>query len=144
MKTQHIGLVATATTTFEEPYLLARKFASLDHISKGRAGWNIVTTAESEDALNFSRTEHMQRDVRYERAREFVEIVRGLWDSWATDAFVHDKVTGRYVDPSKVHVLNHRGKHFSVRGPLNIARAPQGHPLLFSAGQSEDGKEIAA
>jgi FMN-dependent oxidoreductase (nitrilotriacetate monooxygenase family) len=142
--TKHIGLVATATTTFEEPYLLARKYASLDHISRGRAGWNIVTTSESEDALNFSLTEHMPRDVRYPRAREFVDVVKGLWDSWDEDAFPEDKATGRYLDASKVHILDHKGKHFQVKGPLNISRAPQGHPVLFTAGQSEDGKELAA
>lgn len=144
MTTRHIGLVATATTTYEEPFLLARKFASLDHISKGRAGWNIVTTSEPDDALNFGRSEHMPRDARYERAREFVSVVKDLWDSWAPDAFVQDQSTGRYLDAAKVHVLNHKGKYFSVRGPLNVARSPQGRPLLFNAGQSEDGKEIAA
>jgi alkanesulfonate monooxygenase len=144
MTTRHIGLVATATTTYEEPYLVARKFASLDRLSKGRAGWNIVTTSMAEDSMNFSRDEHVPRDERYERAREFVEIVFGLWDSWAADAFVHDKATGRYLDPSKVHILDHKGKHFSVRGPLNVARSPQDRPLVFNAGQSEDGKDVSA
>ncbi len=142
--THHIGLVATATTTFEEPYLLARKFASLDHISGGRAGWNIVTTSEPEDALNFGLDEHMPREIRYPRAREFVDVVKGLWDSWDEDAFPEDKESGRYLDASKVHVLDHKGKFFKVKGPLNIARAPQGHPVLFTAGQSDDGKELAA
>lgn len=144
MKTRHIGLVATATTTFEEPYLLARKFASLDRISNGRAGWNIVTTSSTEDAFNFGRDEHMERGARYDRAREFVEVVLGLWDSWAPDAFIQDKASGIYLDPAKVKVLNHTGNHFSVRGPLNVARSPQERPLVFNAGQSEAGKEISA
>jgi FMN-dependent oxidoreductase (nitrilotriacetate monooxygenase family) len=142
--TSKIGMLATATTTYEEPYLLARRFASLDHLSKGRACWNIVTTSYSDDALNFSRTEHMAKDLRYERAREFVEVVKGLWDSWAEDAFVQNKETGQFLDPGRVRVLNHKGKHFAVRGPLNVARMPQGVPVLFSAGQSEDGRELAA
>jgi alkanesulfonate monooxygenase len=144
MVTKHVGLVATATTTYEEPYTLARKFASLDHLSNGRAGWNLVTTSNAEDALNFGRTEHVARDVRYERAKEFADVVKGLWDSWAADAFPQDKATGQYLDPNKVHVLNHKGNHFSVRGPLNVARAPQGYPVIFSAGQSDPGKELIA
>lgn len=144
MKTKHIGLVATATTTFEEPYLLARKFASLDRISGGRAGWNIVTTSSSDDAFNFGRDELMGRAERYDRAREFVEVVLGLWDSWASDAFIQDKAGGRYLDPGKVRVINHAGKHFSVRGPLNVARSPQDRPLVFNAGQSLDGREMSA
>ena len=144
MATSRIGLVATATTTYEEPYTVARKFASLDHISKGRAGWNLVTTSFDGDALNFSHSAHVPREVRYERAVEFAEVVKGLWDSWADDAFVQDKAAGRYLDPTKVHVLNHKGKHFSVAGPMNIARPPQGHPLIFSAGQSEAGLELSA
>jgi alkanesulfonate monooxygenase len=142
--TKHIGLVATATTTYEEPYTLARKFGSLDHISGGRAGWNLVTTSNEGDALNFSREAHVGRDTRYERAVEFAQVVKGLWDSWADDAFTQDKTSGQYLDPNKVHVLNHRGKHFSVRGPLNMARPPQGHPVIFSAGQSELGKDVSA
>lgn len=144
MKTEHVGLVATATTTYEEPYTLARKFASLDHISNGRAGWNLVTTSNAEDSMNFGKEQHMSRDERYERAREFVDVVRGLWDSWDEDAFPQDKSTGQFLDPGKVHLLNHRGKHFSVRGPLNVARPPQGHPVIFQAGQSEGGLELAA
>jgi alkanesulfonate monooxygenase len=142
--TKHIGLVATATTTYEEPFMVARKFASLDHISGGRAAWNLVTTSNAEDSLNFNRTEHMARDERYERATEFASIVRGLWDSWAEDAFPEDKATGQFLRPDRVHVLDHKGKHFSVRGPLNVARPPQGQPLIFCAGQSEAGKELAA
>src|ERR1700722_9508914 len=142
--TRHIGLLATATTTYDEPYLVARRFASLDHLSKGRACWNIVTTSYPDDALNFSRTEHVARGPRYERAREFVQVAKGLWDSWAEDAFIQDQATGRFLDPSRVHVLNHKGKHFQVKGPLNVARCPQGYPLLFSAGQSEEGRDLAA
>jgi FMN-dependent oxidoreductase (nitrilotriacetate monooxygenase family) len=142
--TSSIGLLATATTTYDEPYSLARRFASLDHVSKGRACWNIVTTSYPEDSLNFSRTEHVAKDVRYDRAREFVTVTKGLWDSWAEDAFVQDKATGQFLDPERVHVLNHVGKHFQVKGPLNVARMPQGYPVLFMAGQSEDGRELAA
>ncbi|MDB5414541.1 MAG: xenobiotic compound DszA family monooxygenase [Rubritepida sp.] len=144
MVTKHIGLVATATTTYDEPFAVARRFASLDHISKGRAGWNLVTTSNAGDALNFSHEAHVGRDDRYERAAEFAGIVKGLWDSWADDAFPQDKATGQYLDPKKVHALNHKGKHFSVAGPLNAPRPPQGHPLIFSAGQSEAGKELSA
>ncbi len=142
--TKFIGLLATATTTYEEPYALARRFASLDHLSKGRACWNIVTTSYPDDALNFSRTEHMAKDVRYERAREFVAVAKGLWDSWAEDAFVQDKATGQFLDPARVRVLDHAGKHFQVKGPLNVARMPQGYPVLFLAGQSEEGRDLAA
>jgi FMN-dependent oxidoreductase (nitrilotriacetate monooxygenase family) len=144
MHTSRIGLLATATTTYEEPYLLSRKFASLDHLSKGRACWNVVTTSYPGDALNFSRTEHVAREVRYERAREFVDVCKGLWDSWAEDAFVQNKETGQYLDPTRVHTLNHKGKHFTVKGPLNVARMPQGYPVLFMAGQSEPGRDLAA
>ncbi|WP_428487785.1 LLM class flavin-dependent oxidoreductase [Rhodopila sp.] len=142
--TSCIGLLATATTTYDEPYSLARRFASLDHLSKGRACWNIVTSSYPDDSLNYSRTEHVAKDIRYERAREFVTIAKGLWDSWAEDAFVQDKATGQFLDPTRVRVLNHVGKHFSVKGPLNVARMPQGYPVLFLAGQSEDGRELAA
>jgi alkanesulfonate monooxygenase len=144
MVTEHIGLVATSTTTYDEPYAVARRFASLDHISKGRAGWNLVTTSNPGDALNFSHEEHVAREDRYERAAEFAGIVKGLWDSWADDAFPQDKASGRFLDPSRVHALNHRGKHFRVAGPLNAPRPPQGHPVIFSAGQSETGKELSA
>lgn len=144
MKTQHIGLVATATTSLEEPYTVARKFASLDKLSKGRAGWNVVTTGMAEEALNFSLDELLPRDLRYGRAREFVEVVQGLWNSWADDAFVQNKETGQYLDPARVNMLNHKGEFFKVRGPLNVSRSPQGRPLIFSAGQSSDGKELSA
>ena len=143
-QTRNIGLVATATTTYESPYLLARKFASLDHLSQGRAGWNIVTSSTPEDALNFSRDEHVAKNERYARAVEFVTIAKGLWDSWAKDAFLEDKQSGRFLDPTKVHVLNYKSALFSVRGPLNVARCPQGQPVLFSAGQSENGRELSA
>jgi len=142
--TKNIGFVATATTTYEEPFTIARKFASLDHLSGGRAGWNLVTTQYTEDAKNFSRDEHVARDTRYERARESLDVVRSLWDSWASDAFVQDKATGQYLDPEKVRLTNHRGKNFSVKGPLNVARTPQGQPVVFMAGQSEAGRELAA
>lgn len=142
--TRRIGLVATATTSYEEPFTIARKFASLDHLSAGRSGWNLVTTQYVEDAKNFGRDEHMGRVERYERARESLDVVRTLWDSWATDAFLQDKSTGRYLDPTRVRLANHRGTHFAVKGPLNVARTPQGQPVVFMAGQSEAGKELAA
>ena len=142
--TRHLGFVATATTSFEEPYAIARKFASLDHLSGGRAAWNLVTTQYVEDARNFNRDEHMGREERYERARESLDVVRALWDSWAADAFVQDKATGRYLDPGRVRRADHRGRHFQVRGPLNVGRAPQGQPVVFMAGQSDAGKDLAA
>jgi N-acetyl-S-(2-succino)cysteine monooxygenase len=142
--TEHIGLVATATTSYNEPYNIARRFASLDHISGGRAGWNVVTSSNLSEAYNFGREAHFEHDERYDRAIEFTEIVCGLWDSWDDDAFVRDRATGRYFDPAKLHVLNHKGNHFSVRGPLNVARPPQGHPVIFQAGSSEAGRELAA
>ena len=142
--TSNIGLLVTATTTYDEPYLMARRFASLDYLSKGRACWNVVTTSYPGDALNFSREEHVPRLDRYERSREFVDVCKGLWDSWAADAFIQDQASGRFLDPSRVRELNHRGKHFQVKGPLNVARPPQGWPVLFLAGQSEEGREMAA
>lgn len=142
--TERIGLIATATTTYNEPYHIARKFASLDHISKGRAGWNLVTSVVSDEAWNFGRENHVEHADRYQRAEEFHDVVKGLWDSWDDDAFVRDKDSGRYFDPNKLHVLNHKGEHFSVRGPLNVARPPQGHPVLVQAGASQDGRRLAA
>ncbi|MDR6953397.1 FMN-dependent oxidoreductase (nitrilotriacetate monooxygenase family) [Ancylobacter sp. 3268] len=142
--TRHIGLIATATTTYNEPFHIARKFASLDHISKGRAGWNLVTSSGEAEAANFGRDSHPAHADRYDRAREFARVVTGLWDSWEDDAFVRDKESGLYFEPSKQHVLNHRGPHFAVRGPLNVARAPQGRPVLVQAGSSEAGRELAA
>ncbi len=144
MMTRHIGLVATASTTYNEPYHIARKFASLDHISRGRAGWNVVTSWSEAEARNFSRERHLEYDVRYDRAAEFVEVVKGLWDSWDADAFVHDKESGLFYDPEKMHTLAHKGRHFSVQGPLTVSRTPQGHPVIVQAGASEQGKEIAA
>ena len=142
--TKHIGLVATATTTYNEPLHIARKFASLDHISGGRAGWNLVTSTNPKEALNFSKEAHLAHDDRYDRAREFAAVVRGLWDSWDEDAFVRNKASGRYFDPERLHVLDHKGEHFSVRGPLNVPRPPQGHPVIVQAGSSDVGKELAA
>ncbi len=142
--TEHIGLIATATTSYNEPYHIARKFASLDHLSKGRAAWNLVTSVVSDEAWNFGRESHIEHADRYQRAEEFHDVVKGLWDSWDDDAFPRDKASGQYFDPDKLHTLNHRGKHFAVRGPLNVARPPQGHPVLVQAGASEPGKALAA
>lgn len=142
--TEHIGLIATGSTTFDEPYHVARRFASLDHISGGRAGWNIVTTSNPDAALNFGLDDHMAHAERYRRAREFYDVVTGLWDSFADDAFVRDVESGIYVDPAKMHVLNHKGEYLSVRGPLNIARPVQGWPVIVQAGASEDGRQLAA
>ena len=144
MVTRRIGLVATASTTYNEPYHIARKFGSLDHISRGRAGWNIVTSWSQAEARNFNREQHLDYEVRYDRAAEFVEVVKGLWDSWDDDAFVHDKASGLFYDPARMHVLDHRGTHFAVRGPLTVARTPQGYPVMVQAGASEQGQEIAA
>jgi alkanesulfonate monooxygenase len=142
--TQHLGLVATATTSYNEPYNIARKFASLDLISGGRAGWNVVTSSNESEAFNFGREAHYRHDVRYDRAAEFADVVRGLWRSWDDDAFVRDRASQIYYDPAKVRELNHKGPHFSVKGPLNVARSPQGHPVVFQAGSSEAGRELAA
>ena len=142
--TDRIGLVSTATTTFDEPWFVARRFASLDHISGGRAGWNAVTASNAGDALNFSHSQPVGREERYARAEEFIEVVRGLWDSWADDAFIQDKTTGQFLDPARVRRLDHAGRHFKVAGPLNVPRTPQGQPVVFTAGQSAAGKELAA
>ncbi len=144
MVTERIGLVATASTTFDEPYHIARRFASLDHISNGRAGWNVVTTSNPDAALNFGMEEHVEHDERYHRAREFHSVVTGLWDSWADDAWLRDKEIGIFFDPDKLHVLAHKGEHLSVRGPLNIARPVQGWPVIVQAGASDAGRELAA
>jgi len=144
MVTDHLGLIATGSTTFDEPYHVARRFASLDHLSGGRAGWNIVTTSNPDAALNFGLEDHMEHDERYRRAREFFDVVTGLWDSWADDAFIRDVAGGIYFDPDRLHVLNHKGTYFSVRGPLNIARPVQGWPVIVQAGASEAGKQLAA
>jgi len=142
--TTHLGLVATSTTTYNEPYTLARQFASLDQISGGRAGWNLVTSNNEAEAFNYNRDQHYSHADRYDRALEFAEVVTGLWDSWDDDAFLLDKEGGRYFDPVKMHALNHRGKHFKVRGPLNVARSPQGRPVLVQAGASDTGRGLAA
>jgi FMN-dependent oxidoreductase (nitrilotriacetate monooxygenase family) len=142
--TTHLGLVATGSTTFDAPYHIARRFASLDHISGGRAGWNIVTTSNPDAALNFGLDEHMEHGERYRRAREFYDVVTGLWDSWADDAFVRDVDNGIFFDPAKMHVLGHKGKYLSVRGPLNIARPVQGWPVIVQAGASDAGRQLAA
>jgi alkanesulfonate monooxygenase len=144
MVTERIGLIATASTTFDEPYHIARRFASLDHISNGRAGWNVVTTANPDAALNFGLTEHVEHDERYRRAREFQAVVTGLWDSWADDAWQYDQASGIFFDPEKMHVLDHKGEHLSVRGPLNIARPVQGWPVIVQAGASDAGRQLAA
>ncbi|MGH1588698.1 LLM class flavin-dependent oxidoreductase [Methylobacterium phyllosphaerae] len=142
--TERIGLIATASTTYNEPYHVARKFASLDHISKGRAGWNLVTSHNPDEALNFGRDEHVGHATRYARAREFFDVVTGLWDSWADDAFTMDPESGLFFDPAKMRVLDHKGEHLKVKGPLNVARPVQGWPLIVQAGASEAGKQIAA
>jgi FMN-dependent oxidoreductase (nitrilotriacetate monooxygenase family) len=142
--TDRIGLVATGSTTFDAPYHIARRFASLDWISNGRAGWNIVTTSNPDAALNFGLDEHMEHGERYRRAREFYDVVTGLWDSWADDAFVRAVDDGIFFDPAKMHVLDHKGKYFSVRGPLNIARPVQGWPVIVQAGASDSGRQLAA
>ncbi|WP_200934716.1 LLM class flavin-dependent oxidoreductase [Rhizobium sp. Leaf341] len=142
--TERIGLVATASTTFDAPYHIARRFASLDHISDGRAGWNIVTTSNPDAALNFGLEEHVEHSERYRRAREFFDVVTGLWDSFADDAFVRDQESGLFFDPERLHVLAHQGPSLTVRGPLNIARPPQGWPVIVQAGQSEPGRQLAA
>ncbi|MGE0280856.1 MAG: LLM class flavin-dependent oxidoreductase [Rhizobiaceae bacterium] len=142
--TKKIGFIATASTTYEEPYTLARKFASLDLISNGRAGWNVVTSAGDDTARNFNRDIQPAHADRYDRAREHVETVTALWDSWEDDAFLRDKDSGRFYDTGKVHDINHKGAHFSVKGPLNVPRPVQGHPVVVQAGQSEDGRKLAA
>ncbi|MET8012133.1 LLM class flavin-dependent oxidoreductase [Streptomyces sp. NPDC005271] len=142
--TEHIGLIATVSTTFDEPFHVARRFASLDHLSGGRAGWNIVTSGNVAEARNFGREEHLAHRLRYERAAEFLDVATKLWDSWEDNAVVLDREGGVYADGDKVRAIGHRGVHFRVDGPLNVRRSPQGHPLLVQAGSSEDGKEFAA
>jgi N-acetyl-S-(2-succino)cysteine monooxygenase len=142
--TTHIGLISTATTTYNEPYNLARRFATIDHISGGRAGWNLVTSQVEDEAGNFGFDRHVEHTNRYERASEFYDVVAGLWDSWEDDAFLHDKASGIYYDTDKLHFLRHRGEFFSVRGPLNVSRTPQGRPVVAQAGSSDLGRELAA
>src|SRR6201996_5635248 len=142
--TTRIGLVGTASSTYNSPFNLARRFASLDLISGGRAGWNVVTSFDSEVSKNFGLDEHLDYATRYGRAREFVEVARGLWDSYEDDAFPADVESGVFLDPAKLHALNHRGEHFRVDGPLNLSRSPQGQPVIFQSGVSEDGRKLAA
>lgn len=142
--TENIGLIATASTSFTEPYNLARQFASIDHLSGGRAGWNLVTSSDPDAAFNFGHAAPIPHSERYRRAEEFADVVLGLWDSWEDDAFLRDRSSGRYFDPDKLHVLDHVGAHFRVRGPLNVPRTPQGRPVVVQAGSSESGKELAA
>ncbi|MEK3910506.1 LLM class flavin-dependent oxidoreductase [Paenibacillus sp. FSL H7-0331] len=142
--TDKIGVVGTLTVSYSEPFTVARQFASLDHISHGRAGWNIVTSWLEGSASNYSKEKHLDHDVRYRLAEEYLEVVKGLWDSWEDDAFVRNKETGEFFDKSKLHTLNHQGEFFSVKGPLNISRSKQGQPPILQAGTSEDGRNFAA
>jgi len=141
--TREIGLVCTATTTYDQPYLVARRFASLDHLSGGRAGWNVVTSAHANEARNFGGAVHPPKEVRYRRAREFVDVVCGLWDSFDEGALTFDRAQAQFYDPDKLHVLNHEGEFFRVRGPLMIPRSPQGRPIVVQAGASDDGRQLA-
>jgi FMN-dependent oxidoreductase (nitrilotriacetate monooxygenase family) len=142
--TRHIGLIATGTTTYNDPYHLARRFLTIDHISGGRAGWNLVTSQIEDEAANFGRDQHVDHAERYDRASEFYDVVADLWDSWEDGAILRDKTSGLFFDAAKVHLLNHQGKHFKVRGPLNVERSPQGRPVVAQAGSSEPGRELAA
>ncbi|MGW4891525.1 LLM class flavin-dependent oxidoreductase [Kitasatospora sp. NPDC004240] len=142
--TRRIGLISTASTSYYQPFHLARQFASLDHISRGRVGWNIVVSNSPNEARNFGLPDMLPHDERYERADEFLEVAKRLWESWDEDAVVRDRASGHYTDPDRIHLVRHRGKHFSVRGPLNIQRSPQVRPLLVQAGASEAGRSFAA
>ncbi|MGH7046891.1 MAG: LLM class flavin-dependent oxidoreductase [Stellaceae bacterium] len=142
--TRHIGLGATVSTSFGEPYHVARTFASIDHLSQGRAAWNVVTSAAARAALNFGREQHLEHDRRYEVANEFVDVVKGLWDCWDDGAILADRASGRYIEPRRVRPLNHQGRFFQVAGPINIARCPQGHPVIIQAGGSPAGLDLAA
>lgn len=142
--TEHIGFVATMSTSFHQPYNVARFFASLDRISDGRAGWNLVTSASPSEPHNFGQEKHIPAAERYARAAEFAQVVLGLWNSWDDDAFIEDREAGLYYDAERMHYLNHKGKYFSVRGPLTVRRSAQGHPVLVQAGQSEPGRALAA
>jgi alkanesulfonate monooxygenase len=142
--TKHIGLVCTKSTSFDEPYTIARMFATLDLISEGRAGVNIVTTGNGRSALNYSQEQHLAKPERYEIADEFVDVLIGLWDSWDADAFVYNRENSTFFEWDRMRVLNHKGKHFQVEGPLNVARSPQGRPVIVQAGASEEGRELAA
>ncbi|WP_405976254.1 LLM class flavin-dependent oxidoreductase [Streptomyces sp. NBC_00988] len=142
--TKHLGLVGTASSTYNSPFNLARRFASLDHISGGRAGWNVVTSFDTGTARNFGLDEHLDYATRYGRALEFVQVARGLWDSYEDDAFPADVERGVFLDPAKLHELDHAGEHFKIAGPLNLSRSPQGQPVIFQAGVSEEGRDLAA
>jgi N-acetyl-S-(2-succino)cysteine monooxygenase len=144
LATRHVGLGATVSTSFAEPYTVARTFATLQHLSKGRVAWNVVTSTSDKAALNFSKDKHLDHDLRYEVASEFVDVVRGLWGTWDQGAVLGDRATGMYVDPTKVHALDHKGRFFAVKGPLNIERSPQGDPLIIQAGGSVPGQELSA
>jgi len=144
VSTEHIGLVATMTTSYNDPFNVARRLASLDLISGGRSGWNVVTSGDAGAAANFSRGEHFDYDTRYARGLEFVRVAQGLWDSYEHDAFPRDRQTRTFLDPDKQHALNHVGEHFQVAGPLNIERSPQGQPVIFQAGDSEQGRDLGA
>ena len=144
METSHIGLAATLSTTYSDPFTVARQFASIDHISGGRAGWNIVTSPLEGSALNYGKPEHPAHDLRYRMAHEFLEVTKGLWDSWEDDAFIRDKESGQFFDPSKLHRVNYQGEFYSVQGPLTISRSKQGRPVLIQAGSSEAGKDFAS
>ena len=144
VQTERIGLVGTATTSFNSPFNLTRRLGSLDLISGGRAGWNVVTTGDAGTAANYGLDDHYDYDTRYARAQEYVELARALWDSYEDDAFVRDPATGVFLDPSKQHVLDHEGEYFKVRGPLNLQRSPQGHPVIFQAGDSDQGRDLGA
>ncbi|TAI61768.1 LLM class flavin-dependent oxidoreductase [Bradyrhizobium sp. Leo170] len=142
--TSRIGLGATRSTTYDAPYNIAREFATLDHISAGRAAWNVVTSMNDGEALNYGDVPHLGHDDRYDRGDEFMEVAFGLWDSWDKDALLLDRENGIYADPGKVHYLNHKGRWFQSRGPLNIPRSPQGRPVIIQAGSSGRGKAFAA
>ena len=142
--TTRLGLVCTATSTYDQPYLLARRFAALDIISAGRSGWNLVTSANPKEARGFGSQQHMEKKTRYRRAREFAHVVRGLWHSWDDDVFIRDKETGRFFDKNSLGILDHDGEFFHVHGPLNVPHSPQGEPVLVQAGASEEGRQLAA
>jgi FMN-dependent oxidoreductase (nitrilotriacetate monooxygenase family) len=144
MSTSRVGLVATVSTTYSQPYNVARAFASIDHMSQGRAGWNVVTSTGEEAAGNFGLEKHPSHAQRYEMAQEYVDVTKGLWDSWEDGALVGNKTTGVYTDNSKLHPLNHEGAYYKVKGPLNITRSPQAYPVFFQAGASDRGIEFAA
>ncbi|MFC0180257.1 LLM class flavin-dependent oxidoreductase [Thorsellia kenyensis] len=142
--TENIGLVGTVSTSYSDPFTVARQFASLDHLSSGRAGWNVVTSPLEGSALNYSRDKHPEHALRYRIAKEYLDVIKGLWDSWEEDAFIRNRETGVFFDATKMHTLNHEGEFFKVKGPLNIGRTPQARPIIFQAGASDDGKSLAA